>query len=266
MCRFRPESVYSKPRSANNPPSILRSFRIPRKDALQRHVNLLPHHATTELPQFYTAALALFPLVCHAAGQGSIASEYGATATKIINAALTDDAGYARLETLCDRIGNRLSGSENLLKAVKWSAEEMQKAGLTNVVTPPVMVPHWVRGKESGEILAPIERPLHFLGLGMSVGTPPQGITADAVVVADFAELASLGAKAAGKIVVFNAPYQGYGRTVEYRVLGASRAAKLGAVGVLVRSITPLAMQIPHTGTLQYYRRRAENSGGGHQH
>jgi hypothetical protein len=196
--------------------------------------------------------LALFPMVSNAADQKSIASQYGPTATQIIDAALHDDAGYARLATLCDRIGNRLSGSDNLLRAVKWSAEEMKKAGLTNVVTPPVMVPHWVRGKESGAIIAPVEKPLHLLGLGMSVGTPAEGITADAVVVGDFAELAGLGTKVTGKIVVFNAPYEGYGRTVAYRVGGASQAAKQGAIGVLVRSITPLAVQLPHTGTLQY--------------
>jgi hypothetical protein len=200
----------------------------------------------------YLLPLALFAMVSPAADQTTIASQYGGTAKQIIDAALADDAGYARLVNLCDRIGNRLSGSESLLRAVKWSAEEMKKAGLTNVVTPPVMVPHWVRGKETGTIVAPIEKPLHLLGLGMSVGTPPAGITADVVVVADFAELMSLGTKVAGKIVVFNAPYEGYGRTVAYRVAGPSRAAKQGAVGALVRSVTPLALQLPHTGTLQY--------------
>ena len=95
-------------------------------------------------------------------------------------------------------------------------------------------------------------RPLHMLGIGMSVGTPPGGITADALVVSNFDELERAGAKVAGKIVVFNAPYEGYGRTVTYRALGASRAAKLGAVAVLVRSITPLAAQLPHTGALRY--------------
>jgi hypothetical protein len=69
-------------------------------------------------------------------------------------------SGYERLATLCDRIGNRLSGSESLLKAVKWSAEEMKEAGFTNVVTPPVMVPHWVRVGESAAILSPVEKPL----------------------------------------------------------------------------------------------------------
>jgi len=199
--------------------------------------------------------LALLPLVSPLVGQAAdqtIASQYGSTANRIIDAATHDDDGYARLATLCDRIGNRLSGSESLLRAVKWSAEEMRKAGLTNVVTPPVMVPHWVRGKESATIISPVAKPLHMLGLGMSIGTPADGITADAVVVADFKELQSLGTKVSGKIVVFNAPYEGYGRTVAYRVAGPSQAARQGAIAVLVRSITPLAMQIPHTGTLQY--------------
>jgi hypothetical protein len=85
------------------------------------------------------------------------------------------------------------------------------------------------------------------------VATPPSGITADVVVVPDFAALQKLGrAGVEGKIVVYNAPYKGYGPTVMYRIAGASQAAALGAVGVLVRSITPLAVQLPHTGTLMY--------------
>jgi Zn-dependent M28 family amino/carboxypeptidase len=169
-----------------------------------------------------------------------------------VDASLADDAGYEKLTYLCDRIGNRLSGSENLPKAIAWASEQMRKDGLVNVSTPPVKVPRWVRGNESGAILSPIERPLHMLGLGMSVGTPPDGITADAVVVENFDELDKLGSKVSGKIVVFDAPYQAYDKTVAYRSVGPSRAAKLGAVAALVRSITPLAMQLPHTGALRY--------------
>ncbi|HEY3938918.1 MAG TPA: M28 family peptidase, partial [Bryobacteraceae bacterium] len=187
-----------------------------------------------------------------AANANEIGEHYQDAASKLITAALQDNDGYARLTYLCDRIGNRLSGSESLPKAIRWAADEMKKAGLENVVTPPVMVPHWVRGKESGAILSPVSRPLHMLGLGMSVGTPPTGITADAIVVSTFDKLTKLGTKVSGKIVVFNAPYEGYGQTVMYRVAGASAAAKLGAVAVLVRSITPLALQLPHTGAMRY--------------
>ena len=178
--------------------------------------------------------------------------KYQDAATQLIKEALADHEGYARLTYLCDRIGNRLSGSESLNKAIDWSAEQMKAAGLVNVQKIPVKVPHWVRGQESAALLAPVARPLHMLGLGMSVATPPEGITAEALVVSNFDELSAAGPKAKGKIVVFNAPYEGYGKTVVYRALGPSRAAQLGAVAVLVRSITPLAMQQPHTGTLAY--------------
>src|SRR5271170_113339 len=200
-----------------------------------------------------TAGLAVTGAAAVCAAQDTdLSMKYRDEASRLIDAALADTDGYARLAYLCDRIGNRLSGSLALTKAVEWSAEEMKKAGLEHVVTPTVKVPVWVRGHESAEIVEPVSKRLHLLGLGLSVGTPAGGITADAVVVPDFEALTKLGKDAAGKIVVFNAPYVNYGVTVAYRALGASRAAELGAVAVLVRSITPLAMQTPHTGALSY--------------
>jgi Zn-dependent M28 family amino/carboxypeptidase len=92
-----------------------------------------------------------------------------------------------------------------------------------------------------------------MLGLGMSIGTPPGGITADVVAVATFEDLAKLGrARIQGKIVLYNEEYRGYGPTRVYRSTGAARAAEFGAVAALVRSATPLAMQIPHTGEMNY--------------
>ena len=202
-------------------------------------------------------ALACF-VVCLwvAAGQSpavDIQKQYGDTAKKLIDAALADTEGMARLQYLCDRIGNRLGGSASLERAITWSAAEMKKAGLTNVQTPPAMVPHWVRGKESVTMLAPVERALPMLGLGMSVGTPAEGITADVIAVSTFDELTALGReKVAGKIVLFNPEWQGYGPTVVYRGSGGSRAAELGAVGALVRSMTGHSLATPHTGALNY--------------
>jgi hypothetical protein len=183
----------------------------------------------------------------------SLDQVYQPEAQKLIAAALDDNDGYANLAYLCDHIGKRISGSEPLGRAVAWSTDLMRREGLENVHTEPVMVPHWVRGHESGAITAPVTKPLHMLGLGMSVPTPVGGLDAEVVVVKDFDELKQLGsAGVAGKIVVYNAPYEGYGKTVMYRTAGPSRAAALGAVAVLVRSITPLAVQLPHTGTLEY--------------
>ena len=208
------------------------------------------------MPQPTRFALAL--LLASAASaqaptQPNLAATYTPAADKLIAAALADDEGYRDLTFLCDHIGKRISGSEPLDRAVAWSADTMRRLGLANVTVQPVMVPHWVRGAESAAITAPVTKPLHMLGLGMSTGTPPAGLTAQVVVVPDFAALEKLGrAGIAGKIVVFNAPYVSYGQTVQYRAYGPSRAAVYGAVAVLVRSITPLAMQTPHTGALTY--------------
>jgi carboxypeptidase Q len=180
------------------------------------------------------------------------AEQYRERAGRIIGAALTSDHAYRRLAYLTDRIGNRLSGSENLRRAIEWAEAEMKRDGLDNVRRERVMVPHWVRGAESAELIQPERRQLRMLGLGGSVATPPEGITAEAVVVRSFAELESLGERVRGKIVVYNVPFTTYGATVQYRGAGASRAARYGAVAALVRSITPVSLQSPHTGSLRY--------------
>jgi hypothetical protein len=183
----------------------------------------------------------------------NLTDKYRAVSTRLIDASLADSQGYDRLAYLCLRIGNRLSGSPALDRAIAWSAEQMRAAGLENVQIIPTKVPHWVRGAESGRMLAPLDKPLHMLGLGGSIGTPPGGISADAIVVSDFAELTKLGReKVQGKIVVYNEEYRGYGPSRVYRTDGASKAAALGAVAALVRSATGLAMQIPHTGGMNY--------------
>ena len=182
-----------------------------------------------------------------------LTEQYRSAADRLIDAALADTEGYAKLTYLCDRIGKRLSGSQSLDQAVSWSVEQMKRDGLKNVAALPVKVSHWVRGRESAKIVAPLERPLRMLGLGMSVGTPAEGISAEVVVVSGIEQLAQLSREQVkGKIVLFNAVYKGYGPTVVNRTAGASRAAALGAVAVLVRSITPLAVQLPHTGALTY--------------
>ena len=182
-----------------------------------------------------------------------LSDTYRDAAEKLIDAALADQDGYRKLSFLCDRIGNRLSGSTGLDKAIVWAAEQMRRDGLENVVTPRVRVPHWVRGAEHASVIEPVNRPLTMLGLGGSIATPRNGITAQVVPVGSFDELNRKGrSEVEGKIVLFNVPYESYGRTVEYRHGGASRAAKLGAVAALVRSITPVSLQTPHTGAMEY--------------
>jgi hypothetical protein len=189
---------------------------------------------------------------------GPLAAKYKADADKILQASETDEDGYTALAYLCDHIGKRLSGTPQLNTAVAWGAELMRKAGLQNVTVQSVMVPRWVRGNESAAMMykgeaGPITRPLHMIGLGMSVGTPVDGITAPVVFVPSFDALDAMSPEQVkGKIVVFNPGWHGYGVNTQYRTYGASRAAAKGAVAMLVRSATGLAMQIPHTGTLVY--------------
>ena len=188
---------------------------------------------------------------------GPLAAKYKADADRILQAAETDEDGYAALTYLCDHVGKRLSGTPQLNTAIAWGADLMRKAGLQNVKVQPVMVPRWVRGSESGAMTTSgpgaVNRPLHMLGLGMSVGTPAAGITAPVVFVPSFAALdAMTEEQVKGKIVVYNPGWHGYGVNTQYRTYGASRAAAKGAVAMLVRSATGLAMQIPHTGTLMY--------------
>src|SRR5260370_37183310 len=199
-----------------------------------------------------TAAVAL-ALSLHCQEAPTLTQQYRATETKFIDAALIDHGGIDKLSYLCDRIGNRLSGSPGLEKAIVWAAAQMKTDGLVNVVTPRVKTTHWVRGNESASITDPVSRSMNILGLGGSGATPKKGITAEVVPVSSFDELEKKGRAAVeGKIVLFNVPYEGYGRTVTYRHTGAVRAARLGAVAALVRSITPVSLQSPHTGALEY--------------
>jgi hypothetical protein len=175
------------------------------------------------------------------------------TSARILTRALEDEGAWKKLEYLTTRIGHRLSGSAGLEQAIAWAYEAMKAEGLEGVRLQPTRVPRWLRGRESLRVVEPVSRELPMLGLGMSVGTPRQGITAPVVVVRSFEELAALGReKVAGKIVAFAPDWQGYGRTVQYRSRGASAAAKLGALAALVRSATGRSIASPHTGSLDY--------------
>jgi carboxypeptidase Q len=162
------------------------------------------------------------------------------------------NGAYEDLAWLCDRIGHRLSGSPQLDQAIDWAQTRLKAAGLVNVHAEHVMVPHWVRGRESAQLLLPAPHRVNILGLGGSVGTPVGGLTADVLVVGSFDELEKLGEAVKGKIVLFDVPYQGYGKTVAYRHYGAAKAAKHGAVAALVRSVGPVSLDTPHTGMMEY--------------
>ncbi len=184
---------------------------------------------------------------------------------KIYSQALTDGRCYPWLEHLATRIGHRLSGSVPAAQAVTWSRATLDTLGLDSVWLQPCMVPRWVRGAaEQVRVVGAKSSPfaLHALALGGSVATPKTGVQANVVEIKTWAQLDSLGAKEVlrGKIVFYNRPmdptcirtFEAYGGAVDQRVFGASRAAKYGAIGVLVRSATLALDDYPHTGVLIY--------------
>nr|XP_045000606.1 carboxypeptidase Q [Jaculus jaculus]XP_045000607.1 carboxypeptidase Q [Jaculus jaculus] len=182
-------------------------------------------------------------------------ASYGDIAKAIIDLAVygkSQNRSYDRLGLLVDTVGPRLSGSKNLENAIQIMYQNLQQNGLENVHLEPVKIPHWERGEESAMMLVPRVHKMAILGLGSSIGTPPEGIMAEALVVTSFDELRRKAPEARGKIVVYNQPYISYPVTVQYRVRGAVEAAKVGAVASLIRSVASFSIYSPHTGFQEY--------------
>ncbi len=185
------------------------------------------------------------------------------------DAALKSNYAWEQLAHLTNNIGPRPAGSFQANFAAQYVAGELRKLGL-EVRLEKVVVPHWVRGEETAALVEfPGMTPgttqkIVLTALGGSVATPAQGITAEVVVVNNFDELAALGHdKVAGKIVLFNCKFDkqlaamghggaAYGQAVIYRSLGASAAARQGAVASLIRSVGGADYRIPHTGAMRY--------------
>lgn len=177
---------------------------------------------------------------------------YQQYADTIVKMAHSTEIGWDRLSSICTQFPHRLSGSVALEETIDWVVAEMKKDGFDSVTTEEVSVPHWERGTERLTILAEKPRELAVLALGGSVSTPPEGIEAEVLVVTSYEDLKSKAALAKGKIVIIDVPFTSYGKTVGFRIDGASRAADVGAVACLLRSVTPFSLATPHTGVMYY--------------
>jgi len=183
---------------------------------------------------------------------------------EIYDYALNNAKSYEWLDFLCNQIGGRMAGTLNAERAVRWGKNELNKLDLDKVYLQNVMVPKWVRG--SFEYASIITAPgmsinVPVCALGGSISTPSYGLRAQVVEVKSFHELESLGKeKIKGKFVFFNKAmpknlvdtFSAYKNIVDIRYQGARKAAKLGAVGVIVRSINLRLDDYPHTGNMSY--------------
>lgn len=182
----------------------------------------------------------------------------------IYSTSLINGKSYDWLRYLSNEIGGRLSGSLNAELAVEYTKNELEKLGLDKVWLQPVMVPKWVRGNPEFAYIetAPGKTmPVNLCALGGSVSTPPQGLKAELIEVQGIEDLKVLNrADVEGKIVFFNRPmqadlistFEAYGGCVDQRYDGAKEAAKLGAVGTIVRSMNLRLDDLPHTGAMSY--------------
>ncbi len=182
---------------------------------------------------------------------------------KIYDYYLTESKCYKNLDVLCNTIGARLSGSPQAEKSVAWAKKAMYDAGADTVYLQPCMVTHWERGAKETCVLtsAAKKQNLNICALGGSVGTPLQGLTSNVIEIKSFEELDKLGeANIKGKIVFYNVFFnpknittgKSYGETVKYRYIGAVKASKYGAVATVVRSMSSLNNDSPHTGAMTY--------------
>ena len=188
---------------------------------------------------------------------------------KLRTAALESNYAYRQTAYLSNNIGPRLSGSKQAQRAVEYVADEMRKLG-AEVRLQKLLVPHWERGAEAGELVAfpgmaqGTVQKIVLTALGGSVATPESGLTAEVVVVDSYEQLQRLGRTGVqGKIVLFNTKFdramadsgygiQAYGQAVQFRGNGASAAARLGAVASLVRSAGGSQNRLAHTGGVRY--------------
>jgi len=145
------------------------------------------------------ARAALACALVAALGAAGCRGPYRDVAERIANDAGRSDGAYVKVAALATEVGARLSGTPALERAIAWARDTLARDGHENVALEPVTVPHWSRGAEAAEIVAPAPRKLAVLALGGSVGTPPEGVTAEVAVVSTFEELAALGAGARGK-------------------------------------------------------------------
>ncbi len=180
---------------------------------------------------------------------------------------LSSDASYNNLHYLTKNIGGRLSGSPQMYLAEQWGAQILKTSGVDNVQMQECMVPHWIRGGTDKAVIIYKDKnknqqkyALSILGLGNAVGTNANGIQAPLIRVNDFNELEAKKNELKNKIVFYNCPFDdtlvstfaAYSKNVIYRVSGADRAEKYGALAVIVRSMTNSPGNYPHTGSLHY--------------
>ncbi|SEM55577.1 M20/M25/M40 family metallo-hydrolase [Olivibacter domesticus] len=185
-----------------------------------------------------------------------------ATIAHFFDESLTNAPIPAHLHHLTKQIGHRISGSPQAEAAVHWIKLQLEALKPDTVYLQAVKIPVWKRGPKEKAFFQTADhmQPMQVLAFGGSVATKGT-LSAEVVEVKSWAELSALPAdKVKGKFVFYNRamdatkidPFDAYLEAVDQRSIGAIEAAKKGAIGALVRSLTLAKDDAPHTGAMQY--------------
>ena len=183
---------------------------------------------------------------------------------KMVDEIMTNGKAYDLLRELTKKIGGRLAGSPQQQNAAIWGKRNMEAYHPDKLFLQACKTPSWQRGgKDFAEIVqvdgVSTNENLEVLALGNSLGSKGL-IEAELLAVANFDELEKRKDEVKGKIVYFNSEFnpthiqtfRAYGETGVYRGSGASRAAKYGAVGMMMHSLSTAPDNAPHTGAMEY--------------
>ena len=186
---------------------------------------------------------------------------------KISDEILVNGKAYDNLRDLTKQIGARLTGSPQMVKAEKWGVQKMKESGADNAWLQECVVPHWIRGGKDEATASytsgntkPAKKNLDVIALGNSIGSGKKGVKAEVLLVNSFDELEEKKDQVKGKVVFYNYkfnqayvnPFLAYRDAGAYRGSGPSRAAKYGAVAIIVRSLSGGTDNYPHTGATRY--------------
>jgi hypothetical protein len=186
------------------------------------------------------------------------------TIKKMSDEIMSNGKAYDLLRQLTKQIGGRLAGSPQQQNAAIWGQRNMAAFAPDKVYMQPCKTPNWQRGgKDFASVVGvngkAMNRPLAALALGNSLGSNGL-VEAELLAVADFDELEKRKDEVKGKIVYYHSMFDpnliqtfgAYGKMGVYRSTGASRAAKYGAVGVMLHSLSTAPDNAPHTGGMKY--------------
>ena len=181
------------------------------------------------------------------------------TAARLAQQALADPRSFATVESLTTEVGQRLAGTEAIVRAVAWAKAHLAADHYDDIHTEPFPIWVWVRGVETADVVSPVPQHLAITALGGSVATPASGIEAEIALFRTYADLlAAPPGSLDGKIAVVTQRMvrfqdgSGYGAANPIRRLGPSEAARRGAVAYLHRSLGTDSHRLPHTGALNY--------------